>query len=68
MSHVEKDEKRGGVGGSAVDRKKNPCVSLSMGEMKCEHREWKGIWERWRMKMGTDHKTVKVRQRKTGHK
>lgn len=66
MSHVEKDEKRGGGGGTAVGRKRIPCVSPGMGEMKCELRERKGKGERWRMKiMGNEHKTAIDSERET---
>lgn len=66
MSHVEKDEKRGGGGCTEVDRKKIPCVSPGMGEMKCELTEWKGIRERWRMKiMGNEHRTAIDSERET---
>lgn len=46
---------------------KCPCVSPVTGEMKCELTEWKGIRERWRMKiMGNEHKTDIERERETG--
>lgn len=55
-----KKKKGGGVSwGSAVGREKIPCVSPSMGEMKCEVREWERRGERWRMEiMGNDHNTA----------
>ena len=68
---MEKKREVGGCGwdATAVDRKKIPCVSPGMGEMKCEFREWNRIGEQWRMNvMGNEHKrqlqTVKERQRK----
>lgn len=54
MSHVENDEKKKArvekEEGSAVDRKKIPCVSTSEGEIKCGLREWRGIQEQGRIK------------------
>lgn len=65
MSHVENDENRGvGGRGNEVDRKKIPRVSSGMGEMKCE--KWKGIGQRWRMKIvGNEHKTTTDIERET---
>lgn len=59
-------EKCGAVGLTALGRKKIPCVSPGMGEMKRELRELKGTGERWRMKiMGNEHKTATDSERKT---
>lgn len=55
---MKKEGVREDLGGfTTVVRMKTPRVSLGIGEMKYEHREWKGTEEQWRMEiMGNKHK------------